>query len=104
MKILQFELEAVDEIEEAAEWYEARQPGLAGQFLDEIGRLEQTILGRPASYPRLDIPPQDLVIRRALLNRFPYALVFLDREKEIRILAVAHTKRQPGYWLSRIRR
>ncbi len=37
-----------------------------------------------------------LEIRRALLARFPYALVFLVREDEVRVLAVAHAKRRPG--------
>jgi len=103
VKTLRLELEAVNEMEEAARWYEKRQPGLAARFLDEIERLQKTVVERPASYPRLDLPLADLEIRRALLSRFPYALVFLDREDEIRILAIAHTKRRPGYWLNRLR-
>jgi len=39
-----------------------------------------------------------------LLARFPYALVFLVREDQVRVLAAAHAKRRPGYWLSRVRR
>ncbi len=103
MKILRLELEAVDEMEEAAGWYERRQRGLSARFLDEIERLQVKIAERPASYPRLDLPVSDLVVRRALLTRFPFALVFLDRENEVRVLAVAHTKRRPGYWLNRLR-
>lgn len=103
MRTLRLELEAVEEMEEAAEWYEERRPGLARHFLDEIEQLQGRIVERPASYPRLDVPSSDLVIRRALLSRFPYAVVFLDREDEIRILAIAHTKRRPGYWLNRLR-
>ncbi len=103
MKILCFELEAVDEMEEAAGWYEKRQRGLGRRFLNEIERIQKAVVERPASFPRLDLPASDLVIRRALLSRFPFALVFLDREEEVRILAVAHTKRRPGYWLNRLR-
>ena len=44
----------------------------------------------------------DLVIRRALLPRFPYALGFLELQTEIRILAIAHAKRHPDYWLNRV--
>jgi plasmid stabilization system protein ParE len=36
------------------------------------------------------------------LTRFPYALVFLELETEIRVLAVAHAKRHPDYWLNRL--
>lgn len=49
-----------------------------------------------------DRQPLDLIIRRALLPRFPYAVVFIDLGAEIRILALAHAKRQPGYWLDRV--
>ena len=57
---------------------------------------------RPRSFPRLQDVDATLEIRRALLARFPYALVFLVREDEVRVLAVAHAKRRPGYWLSRV--
>ena len=46
--------------------------------------------------------PPDLDTRRAMLPRFPYGVVFLELGTEIRILAVAHAKRQPGYWLNRV--
>lgn len=46
--------------------------------------------------------PRDLVIRRALLPRFPYAVVFMDLGAEIRVLAAAHARRRPGYWLNRV--
>jgi hypothetical protein len=59
---------------------------------------------RPESFPRvLDVPP-GLSIRRALLHRFPFALVFHQRgEGDTRIIAVAHAKRRPGYWLWRVK-
>ncbi|MCP4594404.1 MAG: hypothetical protein GY842_27045 [bacterium] len=41
-------------------------------------------------------------VRRASLSRFPYALVFIELDEEIRVLAVAHDKRRPGYWLDRL--
>lgn len=56
----------------------------------------------PASFPRLLNMPADLVIRRARLPRFPYAVIFMDLGTEIRVLAVAHAKRRPGYWLDRV--
>lgn len=62
-----------------------------------------TIGVRPRSFPRV----QDIrrfEIRRALLARFPYAVVFLVREHELRVVAVAHAKRRPDYWLRRVER
>lgn len=65
-------------------------------------RLSPEAVEELAEFPRfLDMPP-DLDIRRTLLPRFPYAVVFIELGGEVRILAVAHTKRQPGYWLDRV--
>jgi toxin ParE1/3/4 len=94
--------EAVVELAEAASWYESRQPGLAIRFLQEIDQARHTIQSRPLSFPRLANTPVDLEIRRVLLPRFPYALVFFELQTEIRVLAVAHAKRHPDYWLNRI--
>jgi toxin ParE1/3/4 len=94
--------EAVEELADSAAWYESRQPGLAAKFLDEFERAVVLITARPASFPRLLNMPSDLDIRRVMLPRFPYGVVFLELGNEIRVLAVAHAKRQPGYWLDRV--
>ena len=39
--------------------------------------------------------------RRYLMKHFPYSLVYTVSSEEIRILAVAHHSRRPGYWASR---
>ena len=41
------------------------------------------------------------VIRRALLDRFPYAIAFEQRGDSLMILAFAHLRRRPLYWLAR---
>lgn len=38
-----------------------------------------------------------LPVRRALLDRFPYAVVFLEHEDRVHVITVAHYKRRPGY-------
>ena len=104
MTHVRFASEVPDELAEAVLWYEARRHGLGSEFLDEVQATLPFIGGRPRSFPRLQDVDATLEIRRALLARFPYALVFLVREDEVRVLAVAHAKRRPGYWLSRVRR
>jgi len=39
--------------------------------------------------------------RRMPLRRFPYSVVYLLLPEEIRVLAVAHQRRKPGYWSGR---
>jgi plasmid stabilization system protein ParE len=100
---VRFAPEVPDELAEAVLWYEARKQGLGSEFLDEVEATLPLIGSRPRSFPRLQAVDATLEIRRALLDRFPYALVFLVQEEEVRVLAVAHAKRRPGYWLSRVR-
>ena len=102
MKAISLSGEAIEELTEAAIWYETRQPGLAKRFLEEVDHAQYTIQSRPLSFPRLATTSGDLEIRRVLLPRFPYALVFIELQTETRILAVAHVKRHPDYWLNRL--
>jgi hypothetical protein len=100
---VKFAPEVGGELAEAVLWYEAKKEGLGADLLTEIEATLPLLGDRPRSFPRLlDVAPA-LEIRRALLARFPYALVFLVRPDEVRVLAVAHAKRRPDYWLSRVR-
>jgi toxin ParE1/3/4 len=101
-KPLRLEEEADAEVEEATRWYEQRRPGLGQDFLasidavlDQISRLP----GRGAPVPQV---PRHLKVRRAPVGKFPYHVIYLEAEEAIRILAVAHDRRRPGYWLSRV--
>jgi toxin ParE1/3/4 len=93
---------ALDELSEAADWYEERQIGLGDDFLTEVHKTAAQIQARPASFPWMLDVPAELSIRRALTRRFPYAIVFQQRREGLRIIAVAHAKRRPGYWLWRV--
>ena len=42
------------------------------------------------------------VLRRWQVRRFPYTLFYRDEPERIYVLAVAHHRRKPGYWLNRI--
>jgi toxin ParE1/3/4 len=93
----------LDEIDEAVAWYDKKRIGLSDELLSEVDRVLGQIETRPRSFLRLCDVPEDLTIRRALLERFPFALVFLELpEENIRDVAFAHTKRRPGYWLDRV--
>jgi hypothetical protein len=39
-------------------------------------------------------------IRRRLIRRFPYALLYRVKPTEVRILAVMNLKRRPAYWVA----
>ena len=46
--------------------------------------------------------PVEGAARRIILKTFPYQLVYRVEGDEVRIYAVAHLKRRPGYWTTRL--
>jgi plasmid stabilization system protein ParE len=93
--------EASQEVREAAVRYESRSPGLGARFLDELEGILPQVGQSPESYPRHPFTQKRLGIRRALLRRFPYEIVFRFDGKAVTVLAVAHTARRPAYWRGR---
>ncbi len=85
------------DVEAAFDWYEAEEPGLGFEFLDELRIAYQRILDHPFSY-------QDLRsgIRRVLTRRFPYAIFFSVEQEIIVVIAVLSTARDPAEWQRRI--
>ena len=84
------------ELNEAAQFYDSESPGLGSAFLDEIERCTQAIVNFPEAGP-LVIGP----IRRRLVLRFPYALLYSIKPDKLRVLAVMNLKRRPLYWVGR---
>jgi plasmid stabilization system protein ParE len=39
--------------------------------------------------------------RRCVLRRFPFSIIYRVKESNIVIIAFAHGRRRPGYWLNR---
>ena len=88
--------DAETEIEEAAVWYEERRPGLGLEFVAAIDRAVLDIGENPHRFPVWK-PPW----RRAVLRRFPFLVFFEVEEGRVTVMAVAHAKRRPGYWVAR---
>jgi len=94
-------LEAEAELRESAAWYEKQRRGLGLEFLVAADLAVQAIRRSPERFARVETLPEETSVRRLLMDRFPYQIIFEVTEKEIRILAIAHTSRKPNYWQSR---
>ena len=100
--MIQLHPEARDELARAAEWYESQQPELGLEFAAEVYRALAVIDTHPeGGQPWTGRRGQALGVRRHVLRRFPFVLPYLVVEDLVVVLAVAHTRRRPGYWLSR---
>ena len=96
MERVSFHRLAQREIEEAVQFYNLESPGLGAAFLDEVEHCTQTILQYPEA-GQLIIG----TIRRRLVRRFPYALLYSIKPNGIRVLTVMNLKRRPIYWVGR---
>jgi len=88
---------ALDELHDAAEFYTLKanaELGLA--FIDEFERTASKVLANPLLGTEFRSTR-----RRYLLRRFPYSIIYQVTPEELRILAVAHHMRRPGYWAQR---
>lgn len=90
---IQFHSDAEAELVEAALFYENKVNGLGKSFVTDLQNAVAFIQIHPESPPRLG-----QFLRKFILKRFPYSIIYQHDEQDIFILAIAHNKRRPGYW------
>ena len=99
---VRIEPEAAEELGEAALWYENRRAGLGSDFLDRVDLASSRLNQWPHAGVAVPGLPVELAVRRVPVDRYPYHLIYLVATDAIRILAVAHDRRMPGYWRPRL--
>lgn len=98
---LEFRPEVEDDVADAAKWYESRESGLGGEFVEEIIRTWESIATQPLigsrRHPSLDI-------RWRYPERFPYRVIYgVDESTEsIPDIAILHAARHDSGWRERI--
>jgi plasmid stabilization system protein ParE len=97
MKPAVFQDEAEIELEEAAAWYELHKTGLGREFLLSVKEAIQKICDNPRIGSRFGATR----FRYVLVHRFPYVVFYSEGVDTIRVMAVAHNRRRPGYWKNR---
>jgi ParE toxin of type II toxin-antitoxin system, parDE len=85
------------EIDEAVAWFDEQVEGKGTDFLDELDRVIRRVKAYP--FASTEIEPE---IRRCLFARFPYSLIYGIEEQTIVVIAVAHFRRTPRYWVDRV--
>lgn len=97
MRPVLFHEQAKAELTETAVWYERQKPGLAREFRSAV---EDAVL-RIQENPHAGSSYGATSFRFLLVRRFPYVVFYAVGEHIIRVLAVAHGSRRPGYWIRR---
>ncbi len=99
---LRIEVDARQEFDAAADWYEERQVGLGLDFIDEMNAVIELALERPELGAPVPYADPALNLRWRLAPRFPYAVVYRVEPDALRVFAFAHLHREPGFWMKRL--
>ena len=83
---------------ESVAWFESKRPGLGASYLSDFEGMMAQVCEAPHRYPI----EKGSDVRRTRMKRFPYTVHFLESSGSIQVLAVAHHRRRPGYWLGRL--
>lgn len=88
---------AIADARAARRCYARRSGAAANRFVAELDRAVTQITTSPQAWPAYLHGTR--VFR---LRRFPYLVVYLEEPACVRVIALAHDKRRPGYWRRRL--
>ena len=84
------------EFDGAYDWYERQRPGLGQEFSDAVHEVLSQLAAFPEAHQCIY---KD--IRRAVVRRFPYVIMYRIKPNHVRVLSVFHSRRDPAYWQRR---
>lgn len=90
--------EAEYDIQDAFEWYESQSPGLGSEFVRAVDVCLSGIGRQPLAYQVIHQQ-----VRRVLIRKFPYFILYIFDEETVFVLGCFHAKRDPKQWLDRIK-
>ena len=94
---LKYHPAASDEVARAVKWYEEIDSRLADKFKLELARAERLVLRSPATWG-----PYLHGSNGFRFRGFPFVMAFIEHDEHIYVVALAHTRRRPGYWEARL--
>ena len=96
MKRLRLVHAAEVELAEVAVYYESHAENMGAIFLRRFDETVAILREHPRAAPVLHGS-----MRRKIIAKFPYALLYRDEPDEIVVVAVMHMRRKPDYWAGR---
>lgn len=102
MKSVEVDVEALDELRDAVAWYDNKQDGVGQRFGEAVAATLKALPGRRLKplpgFKHLDMMFVDVG------DPWPYRLLVIELPTSLWVVAVAHGRRQPGYWMPRLAR
>ena len=88
--------EAEQDLDDAYHYFESQQSGLGFELLAEITETIEALEGNPMLFQKVYGE-----MRRAIVKRFGYNLIYKVIDTEVYILAIMHGSRDPEKWQKR---
>ena len=83
---------------ESIAYFESKRPGLGTSYINEFENAMRLVCASPHRYP-IEKEPD---VRRVRMKRFPYSVLYRETADVVQVLAIAHYRRRPAYWLGRL--
>ena len=80
----------------AFDWYAERSHNVAIRFADAIRDALERISSEPERFAMIDG-----IHRQSRVKRFPFRIIFRHDGEHLIVVAIAHHRRQSGYWRSK---
>lgn len=97
MKKVVFLRYAKFELDDATHFYNMEFIGLGQSFKEEVKKAVSRIAEYPEAWPAVRGD-----IRKCVIHKFPYNLLYAIEKEDIVVVAVAHQHRKPDYCIDRI--
>ena len=94
--------EASAEFAVGLDWYDRRAVSAGDRFEADVLAAVRAVSDMPAAWPEWPGSDRGPIVRSKGVTDFPYRVVYVAGDDVLMILAVAHTKRIPGYWRHRV--
>ena len=89
--------EAREEFDRATDWYTDRSKVLARDFVARVREVIKSITANPRIHATIHGD-----VRKAVVARFPYIVLYREENGELIVVSVFHTSRNPAEWQSRV--
>ena len=90
--------QAEKDFDDAYDWYESQDQGLGKEFARCVDVKITSIFRSPLQHQVV----HKNIVRRALINRFPFSIYFVDQKDVVLVFAILHQHRNPESWISRV--
>lgn len=91
--------QALEELDKSISYYENKRTGLGIELYEHLLTHIEVLKSNPFRFPVIETSKQ---VRRIVIHRFDYSILFFVVKKTVKIVAIMHNSRNPERWKKRV--